>query len=93
MSAFKIGDELNTQNQIKKLRPPQDGINWLRHQVGQGTANIDDLLLKGATMSELKNAGRGAVNEHLHHLQKEHRLTIIEEDGKYRFADKQLKPK
>ncbi len=44
-------------------------------------------------MAELENAGRGAVNEHLYHLRKEHRLTIIEEDGKYRFADKQLKPK
>lgn len=92
MSNSKKGDAFNTEQEVKKgLRPPVNGKNWLGHGVGNGTYNIDEMLLKGATMAELvEKAERGAVEEHLGHLKRDHGLTILtEEDGTLRFASKQ----
>jgi hypothetical protein len=58
--------------------------NWLGHELGSGAARIDELLLTGATMSQMAEA-RGAVKEHLRHLREEHGLPIIEEGGRWRF--------
>jgi len=58
--------------------------NWLGHTTGSGAANIDALLLVGATMDEL-NRCRGAVGEHLMHLRDEHGLAVSNRDGIYRF--------
>ena len=51
-------------NQIK-------GINWLGHRLDSDAHKLDLALLEGATLPELKKI-RGAVHEHVQHLENEH---------------------
>jgi hypothetical protein len=60
--------------------------NWLGHSLGSGTANIDDMLVEGATRERLKaDAGRRAIREHLYHLRTTHGLPIHGHDGMVPF--------
>ncbi|MBI3839829.1 MAG: hypothetical protein HY288_18050 [Planctomycetia bacterium] len=61
--------------------------NWLGHHFGSGAAKIDELLLEGVTRERLeKEAGRGAIREHLYHLEKEHGLCAVQRaDGRLVF--------
>lgn len=61
-----------------KLRP-----NWLGHK--GGNAGIDYELLTGTSMASMENH-RKAVRQHLRHLQVEHGLTVVENNGVYRFV-------
>jgi hypothetical protein len=68
---------LPSQAQIMEL----DTVpNWLGHS--SAAAELDKFLILGATMRDLKDI-RGAVPEHIAHLQKEHGLTI-RKDGNMR---------
>ena len=82
----KREDRDRTKEQI--LKPdslsPEPGLNWLGHKTTSGAATLDTLLLKGATMSELKKV-RGAVNEHLRHLENEHGLKITQKGDIYKI--------
>jgi hypothetical protein len=65
---------------------PIDGTtvpNWRGHT--KGAAALDGLLLCGTTMARMRKL-RGAVREHLDHLQDEHGLSILETNGVYRLA-------
>ena len=63
--------------------PTSDVPNWLEHR--GGNAAIDAELLWGTTKAQMRTH-RGAVNEHLRHLNVEHGLTVIERNGIYRLA-------
>jgi|GEM_PF-5637939 len=65
----------NTAERIKNRSKhlPQENRNWLGHT--GGAACIDEKLLDGATMNELSEC-RGAVTEHLRHLELEHGLRV-----------------
>ena len=69
--------------QQRLLNQQQDQPNWLGHRAG--AAAIDTLLLTGATLEEME-FNRGAVREHLRHLEKEHGLNVVNIDGNFRFA-------
>lgn len=57
--------------------------NWLWHK-GK-CANIDAVLIHGATVEEMK-IYRGSVKEHIRHLRVEHGLNIVEANGVFRFS-------
>jgi hypothetical protein len=59
-------------------------VNWLGHRVNKKTHSLDEMLIAGATKSELE-AVRGAIDEHLYHLRVEHGLSVAEEDGVLMF--------
>ena len=61
---------------------PANRPNWLGHR--GGNAEIDAALLWGITMEQMQTC-RGAVDEHLRHLNVEHGLTVIERNGIYRL--------
>ena len=58
--------------------------SWLGHIKGAG--NIDYMLIEGASKEELEKYRKG-INQHLHHLKKEHGLQIIQKSGEYIFKD------
>jgi len=63
---------------------PEAGVNWLGHKTTSAASTLDSMLLRGATMSELKKA-RGAVQEHIRHLEHEHGLSITSYGDIYRI--------
>ena len=68
----------NQSSQKVQTRP-----NWLWHT--RGCANIDTVLIQGATVEEMENY-RGSVKEHIRHLRVEHGLNIVEVNGVFRFS-------
>lgn len=62
-----------------------NGMNWLGHRGGAGNAQIDSMLLRGATKREMLDA-RGAVDQHLNHLRIEHGLVVEEIGDIFRFG-------
>ena len=80
----KALDRAKTKEQLENRVEPTGRTNWLGHAVGKGTAVLDVMLLDGATMEEMQ-AQRGAIAEHLTHLQVEHGLPIIQQGKKYVF--------
>ena len=70
-------DRQNTAERLmdRSKHQPEGKDNWLGHT--RGAACIDEKLLEGATMAELAQC-RGAVREHLRHLEAEHGLSITE---------------
>jgi hypothetical protein len=65
------------------LQDPADPAkNWLGHT--KGAAEVDRMLLTGATREQMETA-RGGVDEHLRHLRVEHGLTVVNEGGVYSF--------
>ena len=65
--------------------PNQGDVNWLGHRKGSGAARLDQLLSRGATMDELKQA-RGGVHSHIGHLRKDWGIRCEEKDGKWRMV-------
>lgn len=61
------------------------GENWLGHgKRGEGAANVDYMLLDGATMTELQKK-RGAIHAHFSHLKNEHGLSVNNNGEIYKF--------
>jgi len=82
----KRQDRERTKELIQKpgTLSPEAGMNWLGHKTTSATATLDSMLLRGATMSELKKV-RGAVREHIRHLEQEHGLSITTDGDTYRI--------
>ncbi len=59
--------------------------NWLGHRLGSGAAQIDEMLIRGATADALQSV-RPSYLMHLYHLDCDHGLMIRKEKGKYSFA-------
>lgn len=59
--------------------------NWLGHRKNSGAARLDEMLARGATMDELKQA-RGGVHEHIRHLREKWGIQCEERDGKWRMV-------
>ena len=92
-------DRRQTERVMRGERPLTDStdnrINWLGHKIDDGTARLDKMMLRGATIKEMEKV-RGAVKEHLRHYESIHGLhietvDIHEGDGAYlyRFATNQ----
>lgn len=78
-------DRQATREVLEGRRLTDDGVtNWLGHRVGSGAAQIDRMLIHGASMQEL-SAARGAIEEHLRHLREDHGLRVIEANGIWKF--------
>ena len=79
-------DRQATRDVILGRRERGDGKrNWLGHEIPSGNAEMDDLLVRGATMEELKATRRKPANQ-LYHLRKDHQLKIVKGgDGLLRF--------
>jgi hypothetical protein len=58
--------------------------NWLGGQAGSGAAQVNALLLVGATMEQLE-ACRGGVRELFHSLRTKYGLEVFEEEGIFKF--------
>ncbi len=73
----KRQDRERTKEQIlyPNTLSPEVGSNWLGHRTTSKASTLDTMLLNGATMPELKKV-RGAINEHLRHLELDHGLSI-----------------
>jgi hypothetical protein len=95
-------DRRQTERVMRGERPPVDTsdhkMNWLGHKAGYGTAVLDEMLTRGATVKEMEDV-RGAVREHLRHLEEVHGLhlvTLVESAGSseyiYRFSKTQRSP-
>jgi len=56
-------------------------VNWLGHQLDKATSQLDRMLLRGTTQEELASV-RGAINNHLRHLAKEHGLVVRHQGGR-----------
>lgn len=79
-------DQANTEALIngKELDQRDSKTNWLGPRISSGAAGIDQLLLKGATLERLERE-RGAVNQHLRHLELEHGLHVVNNGGLLKF--------
>lgn len=82
-------DQSETWNQIDHPEfRGQDALvtaNWLRHHWNTGAADIDALLLEGATNEQLF-AVRTSFRKHLNHLKNVHGIRIDSNGGFHRFA-------
>ena len=71
-------DRRQTERVMRGERPLTDSTdnrrNWLGHKIGDGTARLDKMMLRGATIKEMEKV-RGAVKEHLRHYERIHRAT------------------
>lgn len=77
-------DRTVTASLLEKV--PHDRLNnknWLGHK--GGAAYVDAMLLIGATMEQLEEGPRGAIEQHLRHLRVEHGLEVVCEGGVYRL--------
>lgn len=63
--------------------------NWLGHKMDSGAAAIDEMLLSGATMEQMK-ATRDDATNHINHLADTHGLQVIERGGIYVFDGEAL---
>jgi hypothetical protein len=85
----KARDRSTTREVLRETRPLLEGRkNWLGHT--KGAAQIDEMLIKGATKFQM-SAARDAVEEHLYHLRTEHGLPLIEAGGVWTFNRVALK--
>jgi uncharacterized protein YceH (UPF0502 family) len=95
-------DRRQTERVMRGERPPVDlsdaKMNWLGHKAGYGTAVLDEMLIRGATVKEMSDV-RGAIRQHLRHLEKEHGLNLVSLGGtagspeaRYRFSKQQEFP-
>jgi hypothetical protein len=83
-------DRAATREVLGGQRNLADGrTNWLGHQLGSGAAQIDEMLIAGATKDQMA-AARGAVDEHLRHLREEHGLPLVEAGGVWVFDRRAL---
>jgi hypothetical protein len=83
----KPNDISNTNQQLIKRIHTSGKMNWLGHRKSDATAKLDEMLLMGATIDELK-AIRGAIDDHIYHLRREHGLEILDDGEIYRFISK-----
>lgn len=76
----KRQDRERTKEQILKpgTLSPEAGTNWLGHKSMSAASTLDSMLLRGATIAEMKKV-RGAVESHIRHLEKEHGLSITKD--------------
>lgn len=59
--------------------------NWLGHFLTAKTSQLDEMLIKGAEINDMKRV-RGAIVQHIRHLSVEHGLSVKRDcDGKYRI--------
>ncbi|MDV5062183.1 hypothetical protein [Vibrio diabolicus] len=78
-------NKLEMRYLAEKVGGRYSGTNWLGRKSGCGAAQIDALLLVGATRAQLETC-RGAVDEHIRFLEKECGLTVeVSKEGIYRF--------
>src|ERR1041384_2929042 len=82
--AVLLGQRLPCDGTVERGRE----VNWLGHGVETGAAQIDQMLLEGATQEELAEARD--VDTHLYHLRTEHGLPVVEVDGEFRFNQADL---
>jgi len=82
----KRQDRESTKELIQKpgTLSPEAGVNWLGHKTTSAASILDSMLLRGATMSELRKV-RGAVREHIRHLEHEHGLSITSDGDIYKI--------
>ena len=82
----KATDLMNTKALLSNpaMQASQRNVkpNWLGHS--KGNAGIDYELLNGTTMAKMLQY-RGAVREHLAHLEKEHGLVVENQNGVFKF--------
>jgi len=60
------------------------GKNWLGHRLDSDAAQLDEMLLKGASMADLKKA-RGAIHQHIKHLRDKWGIDCVREGEVYRM--------
>lgn len=81
LMSINRNSRIDREETIKLILTPNrreytGGENWLGHgKRSGGAANVDYMLLDGATMTELLNQ-RGAIYDHFSHLKNEHGLSI-----------------
>lgn len=80
----KVRDQTETQRIMSLIHPGTP--NWLGHT--GAAASVDYALLHGATIDQLRSF-RDTAEEHMRHLEAEHGLQVVCEDGVYRFSEKQ----
>ncbi|UAA39766.1 hypothetical protein KIH87_05250 [Paraneptunicella aestuarii] len=73
-----------TQYLLEKVGGSITGKNWLGRKADSGAAQIDALLLIGATREQLEQC-RGAVDEHIRFLKNKCGLEVETINGIYRF--------
>ncbi|KJV38121.1 hypothetical protein [Acinetobacter brisouii] len=78
----KPTDRAATNNLLNNIPNLKNKPNWLGHR--GGNAEIDYELLSGTTMQSMQKH-RGAVKEHLRHLEKEHGLIIDQHGNIFKF--------
>lgn len=79
----KPADVAATQALLHTPPPAKLKPNWLGHR--GGNASIDYELLTGTSMASMERH-RKAVKEHLRHLEVEHGLTVVENNGVYKLV-------
>lgn len=68
--------------------------NWLGHRLNTIISKIDEMVLKGSTISEMAKKSRTSkevVSVHLTHLRKEHGIPFKSESGKIMVDFDELK--
>lgn len=85
----KARDQSATREVLRGTRSLTEGEkNWLGHT--KGAAQIDEMLIEGATKDQMLVA-RDAVENHLKHLRTEHGLPLVEAGGVWMFNRVALK--
>ena len=82
----KVEDKKSTEQVIFQNAPHSRGLkNWLDHS--KACEKIDEMLIEGASMSQLLTSGRrlNSVESHIQHLKSEHGLPISNVGGVYKF--------
>jgi hypothetical protein len=82
----KRQDRERTIEQILKpvTLSPEIGVNWLGHRTTSKASTLDAMLLHGTTITEMEKV-RGAVENHIRHLEQEHGLTIKTDGETYKI--------
>lgn len=86
----KIQDRNKTKDIMQSnIQKSENGKNWLGHSDDSKAACLDTMLLNGTSMTAMKNV-RGAINEHIWHLENEHGLTINIINDMYKISRESL---
>ena len=97
----KLNDRSRTLAKItdNSLYPVTSGRNWLGHTLGSGAHVVDEMLLKGASIEDLRGIQLGSIpyrnyNNHRSHLRETHGILVkVDAAGKHRFdVDDLTKP-
>jgi hypothetical protein len=88
MSSGLKMDRADTAYAARLYNLSRKNRNWLRHGKSTSAGKIDEMLFDGATIELMARRARttkATVYVHLTHLRKAHKLTIVKEEGIFRY--------